>query len=302
MDYKFKVGVGGTVVAHLCESVKEGTYVFCDRYFTSIGLINYMVCKKIHVTGTIMNNRIPRDAKKYSSEKKLAKSGRGSCDVIVRQCQTTAVVKWFDNKAVTMASSVLARQPEDICRRYSKKEKKYINVPHPAIVWEYYINMGGVDLCDRMISFYRMKVRTKKWTVRSMFHFVDLALINAWLKYHKDAQELRIIPRREILSFLDFRLNVAEYMTTYREDPDINYNEQETGATGNPPERHCKTAVSSKRRHVSGVLHLPEMSSLKNSMRCRNTGCPGKTKMKCLTCEVYLCVRPERSCFAEFHQ
>ena len=54
-----KLGLGGSVIVHLCDSLSSGTNVYCDRYFTSINLIDFMLTKQIYVTGTLMRNRIP---------------------------------------------------------------------------------------------------------------------------------------------------------------------------------------------------------------------------------------------------
>jgi len=52
---ELKLGVGGTVTAHLAESFPVGTRIYCDRYFTSVALIDYMLSKSMYVTGMIMN-------------------------------------------------------------------------------------------------------------------------------------------------------------------------------------------------------------------------------------------------------
>lgn len=36
----YRAGIGGNVVNHLCGNLAKGSHVFCDRYFTSIGLIH----------------------------------------------------------------------------------------------------------------------------------------------------------------------------------------------------------------------------------------------------------------------
>ena len=88
---------------------------------------------------------------------------------------------------------------------------RHVSVKRPVIIREYNANMAGVNLCDRMIAFYRMRTCTKKWTIRVILilHFIDLALVNAWIQYRKDKQLLKA-PKKEVLQFLNFKLVIAQ--------------------------------------------------------------------------------------------
>lgn len=39
--------------------------------------------------------------------------------------------------------------------------------------------MCGVGLLDQMIGLYGIYIRSRKWTLRMIFHGVDLALVNS---------------------------------------------------------------------------------------------------------------------------
>lgn len=90
------------------------------------------------------------------------------------------VVKRFDNKPALM-SVVQATQPEDTCQRWDKKLKPHVTISPPSIVCEYNSQMGEVDVVDRMMS-----VRTKKWTLRMLMSFTDLALATSCMWYTKE--------------------------------------------------------------------------------------------------------------------
>ena len=68
----------------------------------------------------------------------------------------------------------------------SVKDGLRIQVKRPYVVAKYNDCMGGIDLIDRMISYYRIRARSKKWTVRVIFHFFDLAMANSWIFYRRD--------------------------------------------------------------------------------------------------------------------
>jgi hypothetical protein len=300
MPPHLKLGLGGSVIVHLCDALSPGTNLYCDRYFTSINLIDVMLAKQVYVTGTVMKNRITAAVAKMSDDKVLMKQGRGACDVLVRQDKKVAFVKWCDNKPILMASSAHAKTPEDICRRWSKKDKRYIDVKRPAIVRTYNEKMGGVDLCDRMISFYRMKARTKKWTVRTILHFIDLALVNSWILYRQDKLKEKT-PAKDILQFLDFRIEIAQIYLAVADDEIVESNSGDSDED-EPPAKRKFQSIPAKAQRTSCARHMPEMDDIKNAMRCRNSECSGKTKVKCQYCKVYLCLRAERNCFEQFHR
>ncbi len=58
--------------------------------------------------------------------------------------------------------------------------------------------------------------RTKKWTIRMLMHFTDLALVNSWLLYCRDNQE-NGTPRKAIMKFLEFRVVVAQVFLNKRD-------------------------------------------------------------------------------------
>ncbi|CAF4935193.1 unnamed protein product [Pieris macdunnoughi] len=84
-----------------------------------------------------------------------------------------------------------------------------LDVPCPKAVLIYNKYMGGVDLLDAMLGFYRIKIRSNKWYHRLFFHFIDLCCINSWLLWRrvmKQKGEDIYIP------LLDFKLVIADVL------------------------------------------------------------------------------------------
>lgn len=197
-------GLGASVVLQFVDTLlsagmKMNYHIFFDNLFTSLPLLSQLKLRGVKGTGTIRENRVPKNCPLKKSEQ-MKKEPRGCFDFASTENNDIIVCKWHDNNIVNIASNNSAVLPTVQVKRFSQKEKRNIYVPQPNIVKVYNENMGGVDRADQNISLYRVSIRGKKWYFPLISHFVDMAEQNAWRIYKINGGKL---------DHLGFRRSVA---------------------------------------------------------------------------------------------
>ncbi|XP_067944430.1 piggyBac transposable element-derived protein 3-like [Watersipora subatra] len=293
--FKLKDGSGGQgvgAVLRLTKYLGPGKHVFCDRFFTTIPLIEHLAKQSISLTGTISAKYVPVQ---FSSDKVMKSKGRGTMEQFVtvsRGNEPISIVKWFDTKSILMASSLHGLHPVEDCKRWCKQKKQFITVPRPAVVQKYNLSMGGVDLCDQAISYHRVTARSKRWPIRVINHLLDLAVNNCWLTQRQSNSS------NKLMQLFDYRFIMGEQIiASAAKEADSDYlTDDELQTT-----RKIVPLPMAYNRE-KGAKHLPEAVKLNNSARCRREGCSNKTSIRCTKCNVFLCINASRNCFMLFHK
>lgn len=289
------LGLGPSVVLHLTRSIPPGSCLYHDRYFTTIPLVDELDNRNIHSTGTIMVNRVPERANlKFKKDTEMA---RGESQHMVRK--SAVIVKWKDSKSVLMASNCTGNSTNDAVKRWDKKTRKYVDIPAPKVIQNYNKHMGGVDVLDQQMEYYRTFIKTNKWTLKVLIHFCDLALVNSWRAYKIDCQANNL-PRKNTMDLLDFRLEIGDVLT---KTPDKRRRESgdddilEVVA----PKKHRKAIKPATTLRYDGYDHLPMSDDLKSPRFCQNETCKSRTKIRCIKCNTYLCIARNQNCFKDYH-
>ncbi|GBP38172.1 PiggyBac transposable element-derived protein 3 [Eumeta japonica] len=290
------LGLGPAVVLRLLQSVPPGSCIFFNRYFTTVPLLEELSKLGYHGTGTIMTNRIPdRQNLCFKDDKRMARD-----DIEQRVSKDIVLVKWKDTKAVLTASNCTGGTEIELVQRYDKKNKCYIDVDAPKIVTTYNSFMGGVDVLDQSIEYYRSFMKTQKWTLKIILHFVDLAMVNAWRLYRCDSIA-KGVPKSNIRDLLSFRFEVAETLlnTPYRDRREASplHEDPSEPRAG----RYRPATCPSVGKRFDGYEHFPAFDELKAPRTCRYEGCSSRSKIRCRKCDVYLCISREKDCFYKYH-
>ena len=113
-------GLGGNVVLQLCKSISSGhNYkIFADNYFSNFRMVEELMKQGFHYVGTIRGNRL--HGAPLVSETDLKKQGRGSMSSVYEKNRNIVLVRWFDNKSVTLISSYVGLEPTSQVQRYNK--------------------------------------------------------------------------------------------------------------------------------------------------------------------------------------
>lgn len=237
----------------------------------------------------------------FSSDKEIKKEKRGHTEQLVNSEEDVVLVRWLDNKKVILASNFVGEGEMDVVKRWEAKQSKFVDVPRPEIVKQYNHGMGGVDLMDRMLSYYRIFIKSKKWPLRLIFHAVDLAIVNSWFEYKAEATKLKI-NEKDILSLLHFKLKIADDLINVGKVIPRIRGRPSTSSPTPPPSKKKRENRPSDSVRLDTVDHLPEHDGKPERSRCKNMICKnGKTNWKCLKCGVHLCLSKEKNCFKSFH-
>ena len=105
-NYDSNLGPGGSVVTTLAEKlpsqVSSKYHIVMDNFFTSPSLLRILKAKDIAATGTVRINRVENAP--LRSIKEMEKLERGASDVVTDKNSNLTLVRWKDNKVVTVAS------------------------------------------------------------------------------------------------------------------------------------------------------------------------------------------------------
>lgn len=296
------IGASSNIVLHLAQNIPsdKNYLLFFDNWFTSLPLLQHLASRAIWCCGTVRLPRLKGLPISMKDDKKLARDGKGSyqeSELGVDNSKVT-LVRWFDNKVVNLVSTFAKANPLTTVKRFDKTIKKTVEVPCPDIVQRYNKSMGGVDLADQLISLYRINIKSKKAYHRLVFHFLDMSIVNAWIMYRKDCDNLSI-PKKDVLQLAPFKLNVAVSLmkagqvcqSVKRGRPS-----KEPSPKAKKP-RNCGTPPDEVR--LDNMAHGPLVAAKRQ--RCRAKKCPGQTKIYCKKCNVHLCLDIHKNCFASFH-
>lgn len=119
--------------------------------------------------------------------------------------------------------------------------------------------MGGIYNTDALIAFYKTKSRCRKWTVRRIFHAVDMAITNSWLKYKRDMHALGI-SQKDVMDLLHFRKKIGESLVK------------------DAAKRQNNEVRPLSEVQYDNIGHFPEHQELPLPLRCKNPGCGGKSR------------------------
>lgn len=198
------VGVASGTLLDLIDLIPEekkslAYHFFGDNYFSSMKLLDELTASNYFYTGTIRKDRLKGNPPLLAVDK-FKKMERGYYETAVLEDDSQVLVRWNDNAPVTMVSNILGAEPLATCSRYSRHNKKYLNVPQPDIVKRYNTSMGGVDRLDQNINHLRIKIGGKKWYYPIVTWLLDTSVQNAWQLHKKAGGTLTALNfRREIV-------------------------------------------------------------------------------------------------------
>lgn len=254
-------------------------HFYFDNLFTGFPLLTYLKSRGYNATGTIRENRIPKDCP-IPRKDFLKSQKRGTFQSMKMNETGIRLTKWVDNSVVSIASTSFGSQPTSNAMRYSRADQKRIPVARPSVVTEYNKYMSGVDRFDQNMAAYRIAYRGKKWWWSLFTWLIDACAQNAWHLQRKN---------NPMMAQAAFKREVAIYYCKHYGKKPLS-----TSATTSLMRRDADDSMRN-------ILRYDRMDHwavpIEKKRRCDGDHCVSIMRTQCDKCNVGLCLK----CFKTYH-
>lgn len=260
---------------------QKNHHLYCDNFFTSVRLFNELKENKIYGCRTIRQNRKEWPVEfKNPDNLKLKR-----VDFLQMQMNgiTADATVWQDNHPVTVLSSNCDSTETVMLKKYSKKDKTYVEIPCPLPVNNYDKHMGKVDLADQKRTYYSISRPSEKWWKYYVYFILDACVINSHIIYN--ASEAKSITQ------LQFRQNLVKQLIN-----NFSNRKQRIAVAQNMPEpdENSKSHILMK---INGLRRSCALCSKEKKRKTK--GYYVQTNFQYLDCDIPLC---RFDCFSRFHR
>ncbi|XP_058792081.1 piggyBac transposable element-derived protein 4-like [Phymastichus coffea] len=271
----------------LSQTLKNKNYhIYFSNYFTSTNLMITLLKDGISACWTIRKDRkgLTKNQGKDKDMKMGGNEYRTSNDGI-------RYLKWVDKKPIHFLSNF--HDPSDLSEvERRQKDGSLKTIACPQMSKDYNAHMGCLDKSDQMKSFYEITRKSRKWWHCLLWHFIDVTLVNSFIIF-------KLLNPDKDLKSKEFRLLVVDEL--------IGLNCQKK--RGRPYSNNPKTPASKKIKtpesiRTSGQKHLPGVYEglYQNCEFCSTKNNRLRSQFYCITCNVTLCIKSKKNCFAEYHK
>jgi hypothetical protein len=273
--------LGTRVVTNMLSVVDDpfGYTIHFDNYFSSYDLLKILKDNGFRATGTIRDNRAGKCPLK--SVKEVEKSKRGMYDHRFDQKNKILMVRWNDNKCVTMGTNFDTVEPICAVRRWNKDKKEHVPISQPRLIYNYNKFMGGVDHHDWLLEKHHIAIRGKKWYWCLITRIVDMAVTNSVILYN-------LLHAQDKISIKEFRRNIAVAYLKLGHGRRV----QKGRPLSLPSTSRTKIIYDVR---FDGKNHILEKRD--KQRRCQFVLCKAKPRTFCKKCNVTLCI----PCFPKYH-
>lgn len=289
---------------------------FVDNFFNGLYLCMDLLGKGIHTCGTFRTNRVKVSTPVFYTKTGAGRGERGE----MKQSkigENMYITSWFDKKPVNMLSTFPTYSNTCIRNDRNKKSGVYtkLKLPRPTIIAAYNKGMGGTDLFDQFLSYYRTSVKTKRWPHTVIFHFLLCSVVNSWILYKDIYHPDKHGNNGNLYSYIT---NLVGSMCDMSDGTNADVDECEIGdlcGIERAPKHHKASANPLDIGRNSGdhcCMRLPNLDNdgKTNRRRCKGPNCDKWTSIYCMQCGVGLCIdqklgidqRTQTTCFIEYHQ
>ena len=281
--YPYHLIIGGTPGKDLTLRVVLDLVLKCDNgignlafdnWYSSTRLLSILTAMEVPTVCTARADRVGNAPIKSTSQ--MQKCQRGDHSYVYDDSLNLHCVNWMDNSVVTLMSNCTGPFPLQQVSRFSKEQKKKVQVNQPFLIMNYNRSMGGVDLVDSAVATYHPTIHAKKWYWPHFINTVGVLMGASWRIYRATTVE-KDLP---LLFFL--RPVVQSYLHADKlvSGPKV----------GNAP----KTPDVVK--HTGE--HWPWR--LEKQRRCQYNNCGRKVRFECVRCDKGLCIEDDH--FRLYHK